>query len=185
MMLKRLPYLLPLAVFAGIAVYLWIGLGHDPRILPSALLDKPAPEFNLPPLEGRARLDGKQDALPLATKHLATGKPILVNFFASWCGPCQVEHPILNQMATMHGVTIHGINYKDDPARALAFLGRLGDTYDRVGRDQDGRLAIDFGVYGIPETFVIDGKGRVRYRHPGPIDPATAEQILALLESLK
>jgi cytochrome c biogenesis protein CcmG/thiol:disulfide interchange protein DsbE len=184
-MMKRLPYLLPLIVFAGMAVYLWIGLGNDPRILPSALLDKPAPEFNLPPLEGRARLDGKTEALPLKTENLAAGKPMLVNFFASWCGPCQVEHPILNDMAKLHGVTIQGINYKDDPKRALLFLGQLGDTYDRVGRDQDGRVAIDFGVYGIPETFVIDAEGRVRYRNAGPLDPATAEKILALMETLK
>ncbi len=186
MSLKRLPYILPLLIFAGIGVYLWIGLGHDPRILPSALLNKPAPEFNLPPLQGRARLDGKSEELPLTTASLATGKPMLVNFFASWCGPCQVEHPILNDMAKAHDVIIQGVNYKDDPRRALIFLGQLGDTYDRVGRDQDGRVAIDFGVYGIPETFVVDGKGRIQYRHPGPLSPEIAQNtILPLLESLK
>ncbi len=178
-MLKRLPYLLPLVIFAGLAVYLWDGLGKDPGRLPSALIDKPAPEFNLPPLEGR---DPSQ---PLATDHLATGKPVLVNFFASWCGPCRVEHPILNAMAQEHGVTIHGINYKDRPEQARAFLRQLGDTYGRIGSDLDGRVGIEFGVYGIPETFVIDGQGRVRYRNPGPLDPETAEKIMALMETLE
>jgi cytochrome c biogenesis protein CcmG, thiol:disulfide interchange protein DsbE len=178
-MMKRLPYLLPLAIFVGIGVYLWQGLGKDPGRLPSALIDKAAPEFNLPPLPGR------EPAQPLSTKHLATGKPMLVNFFASWCGPCRVEHPILNALARDHGVTIHGINYKDRPEQAGAFLRQLGDTYDRIGADADGRVGIEFGVYGIPETFVIDGQGRVRYRNPGPIDPASAEKIMALLESLQ
>lgn len=178
-MAKRLVYLLPLLVFAGLAVYLWQGLGRDPGKLPSALIDKPAPAFDLPPLEGRMPSD------PLATRHLATGKPQLVNFFASWCGPCQVEHPILNALAREHNVIVQGINYKDRPEQARAFLRRLGDTYDRIGEDKDGRVAIDFGVYGIPETFVIDGQGRVRYRHPGPLDPPTAEKVLALLEALQ
>lgn len=178
-MAKRLVYLLPLLVFAGLAVYLWQGLGKDPSRLPSALIDKPAPQFDLPALEGR------QPELPLATRNLGNGKPMLVNFFASWCGPCQIEHPILNALARENGVTIQGINYKDEPERARAFLNRLGDTYDRIGADRDGRVAIDFGVYGIPETFVIDGKGRVRYRNPGPLDAATAEKVLALLESLE
>lgn len=179
-MMKRLPYLLPLLVFAGLAVYLWQGLGKDPGILPSALLDKPAPQFDLPPLPGRVPEE------PLATRHLASGEPMLVNFFASWCGPCQVEHPVLNALAREHGVTIHGINYKDTPERARAFLRQLGDTYSRIGEDADGRVAIDFGVYGIPETFVIDGEGRVQYRHPGPLSPDMAEKtILPLLESLR
>lgn len=177
--MKRLPYLLPLAVFLGLAVYLWQGLGKDPGVLPSALIDKLAPEFDLPPLPGRIPDE------PLATRHLAGGGPVLVNFFASWCGPCQVEHPILNAMVEQHGVTIHGINYKDTPERARAFLRQLGDTYGRIGEDRDGRVAVEFGVYGIPETFVIDKQGRVRYRHAGPLDAAAADQVLALLESLK
>ena len=179
-MMKRLPYLLPLIVFAGLAVYLWNGLGRDPSVLPSALLDNPAPQFDLPPLPGR------QPEEPLATRHLATGEPVLVNFFASWCGACQVEHPILNDMATRNGVTIHAINYKDTPDRARAFLQRLGDHYQRIGADPDGRVAIDFGVYGIPETFVIDGEGRIQLRHAGPISPETAQKvILPLVEALK
>ncbi|MCA8926524.1 MAG: DsbE family thiol:disulfide interchange protein [Alphaproteobacteria bacterium] len=178
-MAKRLIYLLPLLLFAGLAVYLWQGLGKDPSRLPSALIDKPVPEFNLPPLAGR------EPAKPLATANLGHGKPMLVNFFASWCGPCRVEHPILNRLAREHGVTIQGINYKDKPEDGLAFLRRLGDSYDRVAADLDGRVAIDFGVYGIPETFVIDGQGRVRFRNPGPLDEETAKQVLALVESLQ
>lgn len=177
--MKRLPYLLPLAVFLGLAVYLWQGLGKDPSVLPSALIDKPAPEFDLPPLPGRTPEE------PFATRHLTSDEPVLVNFFASWCGPCQIEHPLLNALAEEHGVTIHAINYKDTPDRARSFLRRLGDTYARIGEDLDGRVAVDFGVYGIPETFVIDKQGRVRYRHAGPLDPAAADQVLALLESLK
>ena len=170
-------YTLPLLLFAGLAFYLWQGLGKDPGILPSALIDKPAPVFSLPPLQGR------EPALPLATGDFATGKPVIVNIFASWCIPCQAEHPFVTALAKEHGVTVHAINYKDKPAAAAAWLQKLGDPYGRVGADSEGRAGIEFGIYGVPETFLIDGAGRVRLRHAGPL---TAELLRAeILPAIK
>ena len=126
-------YGLPLLLFAALAVYLWQGLGKDPSVLPSALIDKPAPVFDLAPLAGR------EPALPFATADLKTGKPVLVNVFASWCVPCKAEHPLITALAEEHGITVHAINYKDKPAEAAAWLLRLGDPYGRVGADPEGR----------------------------------------------
>ncbi len=172
----RLIYLLPLIGFLAVAGYFVVGLGHDPSVLPSALLDKPAPAFALPPL-----LDGKPG---LARTDLG-GKPMVVNFFASWCVPCREEAGSLAAMAKS-GVPLVGIDYKDRPQDGRMFLAELGDPYARIGADQDGRVAIDFGVYGVPETFVIDGTGRIRYRLPGVVTPEIAERtIKPLLQSLK
>ena len=177
--MRYILYTLPLLLFAGLAFYLWDGLGKDPGVLPSALIDKPAPQFSLPPLQGRA------SALLLATADLATGKPVVVNIFASWCIPCQAEHPIVTALAKEHGVTVHAINYKDKPAAAAAWLQRLGDPYGRVGADVEGRAGIEFGIYGVPETFLIDGAGRVRLRHAGPLtDEVLRKVILPSIEAL-
>ena len=170
--MRYLLYSLPLLLFAGLAVYLWQGLGKDPSVLPSALIDKPAPVFDLPALPGR------EPELALATDHLATGEPLLVNVFASWCVPCQAEHPLITALAEEHGMTVHAINYKDKPVEAAAWLRRLGDPYGRVGADREGRAGIEFGIYGVPETFLIDGTGRVRLRHAGPITPEVMEKII-------
>ena len=173
--MKRLLTLLPLALFAVLFGYFALGLKRDPHILPSALIDRPAPEFSLPPLvetkPGVARAD-------------LAGGPVLVNFFASWCVPCRAEHAILERLAA-DGVTIDGIDYKDKPDDAKRWLAELGDPYRRLGVDRDGRVAIDFGVYGVPETYVIDRAGAIRYRHVGPITPADLEQkIRPLLAEL-
>ncbi|MEM0922652.1 MAG: DsbE family thiol:disulfide interchange protein [Pseudomonadota bacterium] len=140
-----------------------LGLGRSNiNDLPSMLIDKPAPEFALAPLH-----DGSPG---LSTVDLKAPGVKLVNIWASWCGPCRAEHPFLNALAE-EGVTVHGINYKDAPQNARAFLEELGDPYTRIGTDQSGRAGIEWGVYGVPETFVIDGAGQVIYKHIGPISP--------------
>lgn len=166
---RRLLFLIPAVLFAVIGGFLAVGLTRDPSRLPSALVGKPVPQFALPALEGR----GEQG---LSTADLANG-PVLVNVFASWCVPCRVEHPQLMRLAAQ-GVIIHGINYKDQPDAALAFLRDLGDPYDLVGADRDGRAGIEWGVYGVPETYVIDRAGRIAYRHVGPLMAHDLEQTL-------
>jgi len=179
-MSRRLLYLIPLLLFAGLFGYLLGNLGKDPGVLPSALIDEPTPEFDLPPLPGR------EPAKPLATRHLENGEPQLVNFFASWCLPCRAEHPLMVELVQKHGVAVHAVNYKDEAAEAVAWLRALGDSYDRIGYDRDGRAGIEFGIYGVPETFMIDGQGHVRYRHAGPLTPElVADVILPMLESAK
>ena len=165
---------IPIAVFAAIAVvfgvYLWqVGPGgKDISQLPSAMIDKPAPQFDLPPIAGRP--DG------LKTADLK-GKVSLVNVWASWCPPCRIEHPILMTLAK-EGVTIYGINYKDKPKDADRFLRELGNPFARIGADLKGRASIDWGVYGYPETFIVDASGHIRYRHVGPINPGQVDSII-------
>ncbi len=173
--MKRLLYLLPLALFLALLGYFAVGLQRDPHILPSAMIDKSAPEFALPPL-----LDGK----PGIARADLDG-PLLVNFFASWCVPCRVEHPVLGRLAGA-GVELLGIAWKDKPEDARAWLAELGDPYRRLAVDRDGRVGIDFGVYGVPETYVIDRTGKIRYREAGPITPEDLkDKILPLLAELK
>lgn len=167
---------LPLAVFVAIVIALAVGLGLNPREIPSALIDKPAPDFDLPPL--LADGDG------LATADLATGEVVLVNIFASWCAPCRIEHPFLEKLAA-RGITIHAIAYKDDPAATRAMLEELGNPYSRIGVDRDGRAGIELGVYGVPETFVISGDGRIRYKHVGPILPINQDQIVQAIRQAR
>ncbi|MGZ5918026.1 MAG: DsbE family thiol:disulfide interchange protein, partial [Methyloceanibacter sp.] len=117
------------------------------------------------------------------TSDLATGKPIVVNVWASWCVPCHEEHPLLLALAKQPGVRLYGINYKDDPAAARRFLGRYGNPFERLGADLSGRVAIDWGVYGVPETYVITGDGRIALRHVGPLtEDAIRDQLLPLLQ---
>ncbi len=181
MISRRLLYLLPVVGFAFIAVaFLW-GLDpeRDPREIPSALIDKPVPEFVLPALEGA-------DVPGFSSGDLRSGEVALVNVFASWCVPCRAEHPFLMRLAEDRVVPIYGINYKDNPADALGWLAELGNPYVAIGTDEIGRVAIDWGVYGVPETFVIDGAGMIRYRHVGPLLSKTLERdILPLIKSLR
>ena len=156
----RLKLFLPLILFAVLALFLFRGLELDPRELPSALIDKAVPEFELPPL--RAGGEG------LSTAALQAPGVKVVNVWASWCGPCRVEHPELVKLSEM-GVTVHGLNYKDSRENALKFLNELGDPYDRIGADLKGRAGIEWGVYGVPETFIVNGEGRIVHKHVGPI----------------
>ncbi len=174
----QLKFLLPILIFLGIAIAFGRGLFIDTHKLPSALLDLPAPQFDLPPVED-------WDKPGLASSDLK-GEVSLVNIFASWCAACIIEHPQLMKMAEENDVPIYGINMKDEPENARAWLKRLGDPYGRIGADRRGRVSIDFGVYGVPETFVIDKQGVIRYRHVGPITiKDMRETMLPLIEGQK
>jgi cytochrome c biogenesis protein CcmG/thiol:disulfide interchange protein DsbE len=173
--MRRLFYVLPILLFVVLAGYFFLGLKRDPSLLPSALLDKPAPEFVLPGIDGQPGL---------AHADLA-GHVTLVNFFASWCAPCRMEHPLLMRLAGEGRIALYGIDYKDKPEDAARLLAQLGDPYKRIGVDRDGRTAIDFGVYGVPETYVLDKEGRIRFRQVGPISAADYDdKILPLLKQL-
>ena len=173
--MKRLIYLVPLVGFLGLAIFFGIGLTRDPQKLPSMLIDKPAPQTVLPPLdEGKPAFDPAK----------LTGGVTLVNFWASWCGPCRIEHPQLNRLSA-EGVTVIGVNQADRPENARAFLRALGDPFRVIGVDADRRAGIEWGVYGLPETFVIDKQGRIRHRHVGPItERDMAEIIRPMLKAL-
>jgi cytochrome c biogenesis protein CcmG/thiol:disulfide interchange protein DsbE len=172
--MRRLLYLIPVLVFAAVGVGLAVGLTRDPGTLPSALIDRPVPEFELPGLEGDEGLSSAD----------LEGRVSLVNVFASWCVPCRVEHPVLMRLAE-EGVPIFGINYKDPPDQAKAWLAELGNPFEKIGADRDGRVGIEWGVYGVPETFVVDAKGRIRHRHVGPIQARDLERtLLPLLAEL-
>jgi len=174
---KRLVFLAPLAVFALIAVFFAVGLTLNPREVPSPLIGKAVPEFALPPVEGRT--------LGLASADLR-GEVSLVNVFASWCVACRQEHPLFMALARERVVPIHGLNYKDRPEDAAAGLAELGDPYTRTGADLDGRVAIDWGVYGVPETFVVDRAGRIAYKQIGPISREQWERtLLPLVRKLR
>jgi cytochrome c biogenesis protein CcmG/thiol:disulfide interchange protein DsbE len=162
-------YLLPVLVFVTLAGYFAAGLTRDPHLVPSVLIDKPVPAFTLPPLPGLGT------GLDSAT--LATGEPQLLTVFASWCAPCRAEQPVLLHLAGT-GVPVRGLNYKDRPEDAVSWLGQYGNPFKSIGADREGRVAIDFGVYGVPETFIIDGSGRIRYKHVGPLAPEDIEQIV-------
>lgn len=179
---RRWGVILPFAIFAGLAGLFWYALQTgDPSKLPSALIGKPVPQFALPPLEG-LKSDGGAEVQSFTSSDLAQGHPTIVNVFASWCVPCLEEHPMLMALAGEPGIRIYGINYKDDPASARRFLGRYGNPFSRVGTDGTGRTAIDFGVYGVPETFVISGDGKIAFRHVGPLtEEAITTRILPLM----
>jgi cytochrome c biogenesis protein CcmG/thiol:disulfide interchange protein DsbE len=180
--IRRFGLALPLLIFAVLAGLFWYALhGGDPSRLPSALIGKKVPDFTLPPIDGLLA-DGA--AVPgFAAGDLAQGEPTVVNVFASWCVECQVEHPLLLALGREPGITLYGIDYKDDAASARRFLGRYGNPYARVGADRSGRTAIDFGVYGVPETYVIAGDGRIAFRHVGPLTEAIiSDKILPLLK---
>jgi cytochrome c biogenesis protein CcmG/thiol:disulfide interchange protein DsbE len=175
----------PLLIFATIAIIFGIALqSGDPSKLPSALIGKAAPAINLPPVPELA--DDRGRPVPgFATANLS-GKPAVVNFWASWCVPCVQEHPLLVEIARRAGVPVHGINYKDQAVAARRFLGRYGNPFTMVGQDVDGRAAIEWGVYGMPETFVVDGKGTIVYKHVGPITKETLEsRVLPAIERAK
>jgi cytochrome c biogenesis protein CcmG, thiol:disulfide interchange protein DsbE len=169
-------YLVPAGVFAALVAGFYVGLGRDSTVLPSPLIDHPAPQFALPPL-----FAGQHG---FATADLS-GHVSLVNAFASWCAPCREEHPALEALARTGRVPIYGIDYKDKTAAARAWIAELGNPYARIGAD-DGRVGIDWGVYGVPETFLVDRTGRIRYKHVGPLSEADIRHtILPLVARLE
>ncbi len=163
----RLKLFVPLILFAVLALFLLRGLQLDPKELPSALIDKPLPEFSLPSLGGAGQLD----------RAAVTGRVSLFNVWATWCVSCRVEHPYLQQLADQ-GVPIYGINYKDEDAAALRWLQELGDPYIANIADHQGSLGLDLGVYGAPETYLVDADGVIRYRHVGVVDERVWTTIL-------
>ncbi len=163
---------LPLALFIGLVAVFGVQLySGDPSKLPSALIGKPVPVFALPALEGSSQ-PGFSNA------DLGKGRVSLVNVFASWCVPCHQEHPFLMELAKDPRLVLFGINQKDKPENARRFLGKLGNPYQAVGTDSDGRASIEWGVYGVPETFVVTPDGRIAYKHVGPLTPESIRDKL-------
>ena len=170
-------YLFPLLIFAGLTTLLIFGLQNDPRYVPSPLINKAAPEFTLPTLhepEQNIRLNELK------------GKVSLINVWASWCAACRIEHPILNDYKKKYQLNLYGLNYKDKRSYALQWLENLGNPYIESAYDEVGTVGIDYGVYGVPETFVLDKKGIIRYKHIGPIDDEQFSRIIMpLITQLK
>lgn len=174
--MKRLIFILPVLLFAGVVIAFAGGLTRDPSQIPSALIDRPLPEFDLP---------GLRPEVPGFASVEFRGEPKLLNVFASWCGACRVEHPFLMNLKDQ-GVPIYGLDWKDKPADGAAWLVQFGDPYTKTANDENGRTGIDLGVTGAPETFVVDGQGRVRYKQIGPISPEVwAKTIKPFMDKLR
>ena len=154
--------LLPVAIFASLAIILWYGLSRNPNDLPSALIGKPVPEFALPAIDG-------SNIPSFTSADLKAGGVSVVNIWASWCGPCRLEHPILMELSKRTDIRLFGINNKDKAENARRFLGTLGQPFAAIGADTNGRTTIDWGSYGVPETFIVDGKGMIRFKWIGPL----------------
>jgi cytochrome c biogenesis protein CcmG, thiol:disulfide interchange protein DsbE len=175
--MRKALYLLPLLAFCVFVMWFALALrpNYDPQTLPSAMIDQPAPAFDLAALNGGANLSLSG----------LKGQVVLVNFFASWCVPCRVEQPILMRLAKQDHVALYCIDYKDQPAAAKRVLAELGDPYRAIGLDADGITGINFGVYGVPETYVIDKDGQIRKRFVGPLTEQSLQQeLLPLLKQL-
>ena len=170
-------YIIPLVIFILLVIFLSIGLQKDPKLVPSPLVGKPAPAFELPVLGSPNQTISQQQML---------GKVWLLNVWASWCVACRTEHPLMNRLAEKNVVEIIGLNYKDPPANAQRWLKHLGNPYKASAMDQAGRVGIDWGVYGVPETFVIDKQGIIRYKQIGPVtESILQETIIPLVQQLK
>ncbi len=176
-MKPKLKFLLPLAIFLLLVVFFAAGLKLDPRELPSPLIDKSAPDFHLPLLGSSGKTFSPADM---------RGQVWLLNVWASWCGACREEHPLLMGLAQKKVVPLVGLNYKDTDAEGAAVLTQAGNPYQLVATDADGRVGIDYGVYGVPETYVIDKAGIIRYKQIGPItEDALRDKILPLVKGLQ
>ncbi|MGI8738423.1 MAG: DsbE family thiol:disulfide interchange protein [Gammaproteobacteria bacterium] len=170
-------YLLPAALFVVLVVFLGVGLNRDPSMVPSPLIDKPAPAFTLPLLKKPEQSFSNHDL---------TGDVSLVNVWATWCVACYDEHPVLVELARTGQVPIYGLNLKDQRPAARRWLRELGNPYSAIAFDKDGRVAIDWGVYGAPETFVVDSQGIIRYKHIGPLTgDVLTDTILPLVRRLR
>jgi cytochrome c biogenesis protein CcmG, thiol:disulfide interchange protein DsbE len=174
--MRFLKFLLPLAVFLGLVAFLAAGLKLDPKEVPSPLIGKPAPAFSLSRLDNPAQLIRREDLV---------GKVWMLNVWASWCVACREEHPLLVAFARSKQLPIYGLNYKDGRTEGLQWLARFGNPYDASLFDQDGRVGIDWGVYGVPETFIMDKQGTVKFKHIGPLSPEVIrDRIEPLLRQL-
>jgi cytochrome c biogenesis protein CcmG/thiol:disulfide interchange protein DsbE len=161
---------LPLIALLALVAVFAVSIDRDPNLVRSVLINKPAPQFTLPPIPG---LD-----TPGFDTATLQGEVTVVNVFASWCIPCRAEHPLLTELREQTGVRLFGINQKDAPENARAFLAELGNPYDRIGADHDGRVSIDWGVYGVPETFIVDAQGIIVFKHVGPLSPTAIRSDL-------
>ena len=170
--MKRILFSIPLVIFALLISYLIIGLQKNPHYRPSTLLNRSVPSFQSSPLYEEEQGLSNHDLI---------GQPSVVNFFASWCVPCRVEHPILLQLAEQFAIPIYSINYKDHPQEAQRWLNHLGNPYHRIGIDPQGQIAIQWGVSGIPETFIVDHNGHIRYKHIGPIHTNDVQETIGPL----
>lgn len=171
-----LKYLLPLAIFIVVAIFLAVGLRLNPREVPSPLINKPAPSFSLPRLG--------ESGMKFSTEEMK-GKVWLLNVWASWCAACREEHPLLMELSRSGQIELYGMDYKDTDTAGLDWLKQGGNPYKAVAVDADGRVGIDYGVYGVPETYIIDQKGVIRYKVIGPVTPeAWSQKIQPLLKSL-
>ena len=179
---RRWIFLVPLAIFLVLAgIFLVRLFSGDASRVPSALIGRPAPQVTLAPLEG---LNAAGQPVPgFGAADLATGEVTLVNVWASWCAPCRDEHPLLVELAKDPRIRIFGLNQKDRPENARRFLAALGNPYRAVGVDTNGRASIEWGVYGVPETFVVDGRGIIRYKHIGPLAPDHLPGLRVQLEA--
>jgi cytochrome c biogenesis protein CcmG, thiol:disulfide interchange protein DsbE len=177
--------IVPLAIFGALSAMFGLALtSGDPSKLPSALIGKPAPQFELPPLDGL--VVAGRPVPGVKTADLAKGEVSVVNFWASWCVPCVEEHPLLIDLKQRTNVTLYGINYKDQTTAARRFLGNFGNPFAGVGVDGSGRAGIEWGVYGMPETFVLDGQGRIAYKHVGPLTKATLDgKVIPAIEAAR
>lgn len=174
-MSRLLKSLIPLAIFAGLAIFFAIGLTRDPTQLPSELIDRPLPEFEMMTLSGEA-----------VTHDKLLGEPALLNVFGSWCVACLIEHPLFMELTEDPDFKLVGVNWRDTREDANRWLTRHGDPYDLILFDPESRLAIDLGVTGAPETFVLDAKGQIRYKHTGPISADDwANTLRPLIQSLR
>jgi cytochrome c biogenesis protein CcmG/thiol:disulfide interchange protein DsbE len=177
--LTRVALLLtPLVALVALIAVFALSIERDPSLVRSVLIEKPAPEFALPAVEGLG--------VPGFDTATLKGQVSVVNVFASWCIPCRDEHPILTDLKARTGVALYGINQKDAPENARAFLDELGNPYDAVGADANGRVSIDWGVYGVPETFVVDANGIITFKHVGPLSPRSfEEEVLPAIEEAR
>lgn len=169
--------ILPLVIFIGLVVVLAVGLSRDPRLVPSPLIGKPVPAFELPQLHDPGKNFGVNDL---------KGEVSLLNVWASWCASCRIEHPLLLEVAKQNTVPVYGLNYKDTREDAINWLNRLGDPYSAIAFDVEGKVGIDLGVYGAPETYIIDKNGIIAYKHIGPISAQDwQEKFLPVILKLK
>ena len=174
--MRRLIVLLPLLLFVGLGLFLWNGIGKDTQSIPSPLLDKPVPAFSLTSLYDEQKLLSAEDL---------KGKPALLNVWATWCPTCKAEHAQLNRIAQNEGVTIYGINYKDDRAKAKDWLEKYRDPYALNIFDPEGKLGLNLGVYGAPETYILDAEGVIRYKHIGAVDERVWQQLRERMQQLE
>ncbi len=167
--MKSLRFILPLAVFISLIVLFMNTLNRDTRYVPSPLIDKPAPDFSLPLLSDPNTVRSPKDLL---------GHPWIMNIWASWCAACRIEHPLFNQLAAQTDIMLVGMNYKDENPAAEQWLAQMGNPYQQIIVDAKGSAGLDWGVYGVPETFLIDAEGIIRYKHVGPITADTVRDII-------